>query len=108
MAGKQRASDSIDFFFVQFAIRWRVCARFAFAYARVRYIQVFIQIKVLFVNSRMWAFTCIGRGGAGRGGGCFAFFGGSAGLGDSGRGGGPDFDPKLEPIAGFGSARKIK
>lgn len=32
----------------------------------------------------------IGLGGAGLGGGCFAFFGGSAGLGDSGRGGGPD------------------
>lgn len=34
--------------------------------------------------------TCTGRGGAGLGGGCFAFFGGNAGLGDSGRGGGPD------------------
>lgn len=33
--------------------------------------------------------TMLGRGGAGRGGGCFAFFGGNAGLGDSGRGGGP-------------------
>lgn len=42
--------------------------------------------------------TCIGRGGAGRGGGCFAFFGGSAGLGDSGRGGGAVFDPRPEPI----------
>lgn len=41
--------------------------------------------------------TCIGRGGAGRGGGCFAFFGGSAGLGDSGRGGGAVFDARLEP-----------
>jgi len=29
----------------------------------------------------------LGRGGAGRGGGCFAFFGGRAGLGLSGRGG---------------------
>lgn len=27
---------------------------------------------------------CDGRGGAGRGGGCFAFFGGNAGDGDSG------------------------
>lgn len=33
--------------------------------------------------------TCIGLGGAGRGGGCLAFLGGSAGLGDSGRIGGP-------------------
>lgn len=32
----------------------------------------------------------LGRGGAGRGGGCFDFFGGSAGDGDSGRGGGWD------------------
>lgn len=39
--------------------------------------------------------TCIGRGGAGLGGGCLAFFGGSAGLGDSGLGGGPDFCPRL-------------
>lgn len=34
-------------------------------------------------------FTIVGRGGAGRGGGCLAFLGGNAGLGDSGRGGGP-------------------
>lgn len=40
--------------------------------------------------------TCVGLGGAGLGGGCLAFFGGSAGLGDSGRGGGPDFCPRLE------------
>lgn len=33
---------------------------------------------------------CNGRGGAGLGGGCFAFFGGNAGLGDSGRGGATD------------------
>lgn len=31
----------------------------------------------------------MGRGGAGRGGGCLLFLGGRAGLGDSGRGGGP-------------------
>lgn len=41
--------------------------------------------------------TCDGRGGAGRGGGCFAFFGGNAGLGDSGRGGGAVFGPIFEP-----------
>jgi hypothetical protein len=35
---------------------------------------------------------CEGRGGAGRGGGCFAFFGGKAGEGDSGAG--------VEPAAG--------
>lgn len=33
-----------------------------------------------------------GRGGAGRGGGCFAFFGGNAGDGDSG--------PRTEPCGG--------
>lgn len=38
--------------------------------------------------------TCDGRGGAGLGGGCFAFLGGSAGLGDSGLGGGIDFEPE--------------
>lgn len=46
-------------------------------------------------TSMMGIFTCNGRGGAGLGGGCFAFFGGSAGLGDSGRGGGPVFWPGL-------------
>lgn len=34
--------------------------------------------------------TCSGLGGAGLGGGCFAFLGGRAGLGDSGRGGATD------------------
>lgn len=33
--------------------------------------------------------TIDGLGGAGRGGGCLPFFGGNAGLGDSGRAGGP-------------------
>lgn len=39
--------------------------------------------------------TCAGRGGAGLGGGAFDFFGGNAGLGDSGLGGAPDFDAGL-------------
>lgn len=34
--------------------------------------------------------TCRGLGGAGRGGACLVFLGGSAGEGDSGLGGAPD------------------
>lgn len=43
--------------------------------------------------------TCDGRGGAGRGGGCFfCIFGGRAGLGDSGLGGGFVLADRLEPL----------
>jgi len=43
----------------------------------------------------------LGRGGAGRGGGCFAFFGGRAGLGLSGRGGAWRFAKGSSPNGSF-------
>lgn len=108
--GKQRAVSGSTFcticcLFRGVYIRHPICICLYIVYVRIFtriciFTRVFATIYCFAVEPNSLSvskFTCIGRGGAGRGGGCFAFFGGSAGLGDSGRGGGPVFDPKPEP-----------
>jgi hypothetical protein len=61
------------------------------------------KIKTNSSQSKTRSLTWTGRGGAGRGGGCLAFLGGRAGLGDSGLGGGPAFDGSNEWLVAGGA-----